>query len=62
VCRKPGLKKAFEQVGPALTYLLKKNHDIDAVCVPSRTFYEFRQWLLARIGSDLLSGCPAPGG
>lgn len=55
------LKKAFEQVGPALTYLMKKNHGIDAVCVPSRTFYEFRQWLLARVGSDLLSGGSASG-
>lgn len=49
------LKKAFDQVGPALTYLLKKNHETDVVCVPSSTFYEFREWLLARIGGGLLS-------
>lgn len=53
------LRKAFDQVGPALTYLLKKNHEIDVVCVPSRTFHEFREWLLARISGDLLSGIGA---
>ena len=54
------LKKAFDQVGPALTYLLKKNHEIDTQCVPSHTFHEFRQKLLASFGGDLLSGGGVP--
>jgi len=50
------LKRAFDQVGPALTYLLKRNHNIDAVCTPSRSFYDFRLWLLAQIGENLVGG------
>lgn len=48
------LRDAFDQVGPALSYLLKKNYDVETPCVPSRTFHEFRQWLLAGIDGVLL--------
>ncbi len=63
------LKKAFDQVGPALTYLLRRNHDITAVCTPKWTFAEFREWLLGQIKKDLVadssdrgvdSSCVAP--
>jgi hypothetical protein len=41
------LKKAFDQVSPALQFLLKANHGVDAVCPSSMSFEEFVMGLLS---------------
>lgn len=43
------LKQAFEQVTPALTFLLKANHGIQTDLTSAMSFPQFKQWALAKV-------------
>ncbi len=50
------LKEAFDQVGPALQYLLKANHRIEVKCKPELPYGEFLRRVLESIEDDLTRG------
>ncbi|MEO1206100.1 MAG: hypothetical protein AAFV45_07185 [Pseudomonadota bacterium] len=47
------LKEAFEQVTPALEFLLEANHGIDIRCRPEITYAQFLRQLIACFEEDL---------